>query len=82
MARKVQTAERIQILSIQVFIRCNKRFFKSNRRTSTQNGYDYRVIITKSDYVCGNIISSSADLIVTPQSNVGITKTVNNANQM
>ncbi|MFV8357641.1 beta strand repeat-containing protein, partial [Flavobacterium sp. XS1P32] len=47
--------------------------------TSTQNGYDYRVIITKSDYVCGNIISLSADLIVTPQSNVGITKTVNNA---
>ncbi|MFV8334427.1 Ig-like domain-containing protein, partial [Flavobacterium sp. GSP14] len=46
--------------------------------TSTQNGYDYRVIITKSDYVCENIISSSADLIVTPQSNVGITKTVNN----
>jgi hypothetical protein len=58
---------------------CNKCFFKSNRVTSTQNGYDYRVIITKSDYVCGNIISSSADLIVTPQSNVGITKTVNNA---
>ena len=48
--------------------------------TSTQNGYDYRVVITKSDYVCGSIFSTSADLIVTPQSNVGVVKSVNNAN--
>ncbi|MDI5889313.1 hypothetical protein QLS42_15730, partial [Flavobacterium sp. LB3P48] len=45
----------------------------------TQNGYDYRVIITKSDYVCGNVVSTSADLIVNPQSNVGITKTSSSA---
>jgi hypothetical protein len=77
MAEKVQTAvQRIQILSIQVFIQVQQGFFKSNRGTSTQNGYDYEIIIIKSDYVCGNIISSSADLIVTPQSNVGIVKTV------
>jgi hypothetical protein len=77
MARKYKRRFNVyKYYQFRYLFRCNKASLNLTGVTSTQNGYDYEIIITKSDYVCGNIISSSADLIVTPQSNVGIVKTV------
>jgi hypothetical protein len=54
-------------IAIRVFIQARQRVFKSNLGvTSTQNGFMImELVIIKNDYVCGNIISSSADFAQT-----------------
>jgi uncharacterized repeat protein (TIGR01451 family) len=46
--------------------------------TSKMNGYNYRVLITQSDYVCGSVNSSTVSLSVSPSANLSVTKTVDN----
>lgn len=46
--------------------------------TKSMNGYNYRVLVTQSDYVCGSVNSSTASLSVSPSANLSVTKTMDN----